>query len=165
MYANNWGVGAERKVSASFQWSQRQVKRQWAQIGCRRFPLNTRKHSGTVCVPEHWHRLPLEAVDSCPRRCPKAILTWLRACGPALGGLAGAEVEPSVPREPSQPRLLWDSSKEKRIRNYFWDELPYEVLSRRSYFALWEIHLQNVSGKSCQLWIIYCPKKWEEKQE
>lgn len=43
-----------------------------------------------------------------------------------------------------------------------WGKLPYKVLSRRSYFALWEIQLQNVSGKSCQLWIINCPKEGKE---
>ncbi|KFV41666.1 hypothetical protein N341_09066, partial [Tyto alba] len=29
-----------------------------------RFPLNIRKHFFTVRVTEHWHRLPMEVVES-----------------------------------------------------------------------------------------------------
>lgn len=41
----------------------------------RRFPLNTNKHFCVVQVPEHWHRLPWESVESPTWR--SAETTWI----------------------------------------------------------------------------------------
>ena len=42
------------------------------------FPLNTRKHFCAVQAMEHWHRFPIEAVESLSWRSPKA---WAPCAG------------------------------------------------------------------------------------
>lgn len=122
--------------------------------------LEPSKHSLAVRVLEHQHRLPtgcgissLEMSKSHPDLALGTLL-WMALLEKRLG-------QASQRAQPASAALWFFKGKaDKKLCS--WGKLSYKVLSRRSYFALWEIQLQNVSGKSCQLWIINCPKEGKE---
>lgn len=161
MYTNNWGVGAGRIGSASFQWCQRQVKRQRTQTGAQKVPSEHQEALwycvGAGALAQAAHRgcgfSSLEMSKSHPDLALGTLL-WMALLEKRLG-------QASQRAQPASATLWFFKGKaDKKLCS--WGKLPYKVLSRRSYFALWEIQLQNVSGKSCQLWIINCPKEGKE---
>ena len=83
---------------------QRQDQRQWAQTGPQEVPSEHQETLLSVRVPEHWHRLPREVVES-------PTLEILRSCQDTVLGnrLWVALLEQKTSRDPFQPQPLCDS--------------------------------------------------------
>ena len=71
-----------------------------------KFHIYMRKNSFPVRVPEQWHRLPREAVESLPWRHSKPA--WMRPCAPALGvpAQAGGVGQDDLQRSLPTPAIL-----------------------------------------------------------
>jgi len=76
----------------------------WHELEDREFPLNIRKHFFGVQVPEYWHRLPREAVESLAGRYSEADWTWAWALCSAWPCWNGTEWDQMASEVPSNLR-------------------------------------------------------------